>query len=531
MKKKLFMLAALVLGAVACQKNEAPVEGAAKVEITPVITRATSTNFEQGDQIGLNIVKADKSVYANNACLTYDATRQSFIGDLKWYADGGETCSLFAFYPYAATGMPSTFTVAADQSTGAGASDFMAGAKNDVRPQVSAVSLPFKHYLSQIVINVVNEAGTPIENVVIKDLKGTANIALNTSGEGELITVSCDETKEAFDIKAEATVANKSYRVIVVPQERSFGLIVKAEGGSTLVTGIPSAILKQGYTYTINAKVTTDGIQANISGEITNWEDGGTLGGGEYEVPFEEHLDENYIKYDNIKYNTIKLSNGQIWMAQPLRFIPLGKTVSSDPTADNHIWYSVPATMDGGDPVAATAKYGYLYDYYAIFGTEKITEDNYNSFEGTQGICPKGWHVPTKAEADALVGASESALFYDSALKYATILNANGAGFNYVLSGTRNKTTLTGTGSYLTTSIDAEKAGELTDYIGECSMNYIALSTGYQCKKDSKTGVITNYQYYGIMSTFSKTIHGKLNTAYTNICSGYQVRCVRNSAE
>ncbi len=232
--------------------------------------------------------------------------------------------------------------------------------------------------------------------------------------------------------------------------------------------------------------------------------------------------------YDKIRYNTVTLTNGQIWMAQPLRYVPYGKTVSADPKEDNHIWYSVPATEDGADVQACTAKYGYLYVYYAIFGTENIIEDNFNTFEGVQGICPKGWHVPTLAEADALVAADKAALFYDASLKYATILNANAAGFNYVMSGARNKTTLTGTGSYLTTAIDAEKAGELTDYIGECSMNYIALSTGYQCKKDSKTGVITNYQYYGIMSTFSKTIHGKLNTAYTNICSGYQVRCVRN---
>ncbi len=527
MKKSIFILAAFAIAAVSCQKSELPVQESPAVEITPVITRATSTNFEQGDQVGLKIVKKDQSVYAENACLTYDAVRQSFKGDLKWYAEGGETCSLFAFYPYAATGMPTTFTVAADQSTGAGASDFMAGAKNDVLPQVTAVSLPFKHYLSQIIINISNEAGAPVENVIVKDLVGKANIAVNTSGEGELITVTPDETSTPFDIKAEATEANKKYRVIVVPQERSFGLVVKAEGGSTLVTGIPSAVIKQGYTYTINAKVTTDGVYATLSGEITNWSDGGTLGGGEYEVPFEEHLDKGYILYDHIKYDIDTLDNGKVWMVQPLRFVPLGKSVSADATSDNHIWYSYPASLEQTPATSAkNEKYGYLYDYYAIFGTDNITEDNFDDFEGTQGICPKGWHIPTKAEGEKLVAAADSALFYDSDLKYSTIANANAAGFKYVMSGLRNKTTLAGAGSYNTLTVDAAKAGDLTDYVGECQMNYIALSTGYQCKKSSD--VITNFQFYGIMSTFSSSIHGKLNISYTNICSGYQVRCVRD---
>ena len=534
MKKVLFIVTMAAIAAVGCGQADPdnPAE-TGYVKIEPLITRATSTNFEQGDQIGLTIVKADATEHASNACLTYDEAAKAFSGDTKWYAEGGDACSLKAFYPYQAAGFPESFTVALDQTNGAGASDFMAASKTGVLPQREAVAMVFKHYLSQIVVNVTNSADAAIEYIAIKNLVPTAEIAV----EGDDITVTAAEGDAAV-IKAECLKANQKYRAVVVPQTKALAVEIKVDGGNVLVTSIIESELKQGFTYTVNAEVTPDNVNASISGEIANWEDGGTLtedqeggtdDGGTPGVSFHEYLDEGYFEYDNVKYTVEKFSNGRIWMTQPLRFVPAGITVSSDATVDNHVWYSVPASQDGGAASAKNEKYGLLYDYYAIFDTKDINEENYDSFEGAQGICPKGWHVPTKAEAESLVAAADTALFYDGSLKYATIAKANAAGFNYVSSGTRNKTSLTGNGSYLTTTVDEEKAGDLTDFIGECSMNYIALSTGYQCKKDSKTGAITNYQYYGIMSTFSKTLHGKLNTAYTNVLSGYQVRCVRDA--
>lgn len=523
MKKALFIVSLAALAAVGCRQAGTDTPDPGLVKIEPVITRATSTNFEQGDQIGLTIVKADATEHASNACLTYDEAAKAFSGDTKWYAEGGDACSLKAFYPYQAAGFPESFTVAADQTSGAGASDFMAASKTGVLPQREAVAMVFKHYLSQIVVNVTNTADAEIEYISIKNLVPTAEIAVD----GDVITVTAAEG-DAAEIKAECVAKNVKYRAVVVPQTSTLAVEIKVSGGNVLVTSIPESILKQGYTYTVNAEVTPDNVNVSLAGEIANWEDGGELNGvQETEISFHEYLSDGYIEYDNVKYS-VKDFNGQIWMTQPLRFVPAGITVSADPAVENHVWYSAPAAADGGATSAKNEKYGYLYDYYAIFGTDDINEENYASFEGAQGICPKGWHVPAKSEADALVAASGSALFYDDVLKYATIANANAAGFNYVLSGTRNKTSLTGNGTYVASLIDEEKAGDLTDFIGECSMNYIALSTGYQCKKDSKTGEITNYQFYGIMSTFSKTTHGKLNTAYTNICSGYQVRCVRD---
>ena len=84
MKRYLSILAVLSLAA--CQEPVQPETAPGKVQIEPVITKATEVNFENGDKIGLTIAKVnDTQKYADNAPLTYDGT--VFSSDLMWYAD------------------------------------------------------------------------------------------------------------------------------------------------------------------------------------------------------------------------------------------------------------------------------------------------------------------------------------------------------------------------------------------------------------------------------------------------------------
>ncbi|MCQ5111360.1 fibrobacter succinogenes major paralogous domain-containing protein, partial [Bacteroides thetaiotaomicron] len=101
------------------------------------------------------------------------------------------------------------------------------------------------------------------------------------------------------------------------------------------------------------------------------------------------------------------------WMAEPLRYVPDGYTPSSDPAADSHIWYPYQlVTVDGTltakalQDEASIKQYGYLYDIHAALSGKAVTPDNCYDFEGAQGICPKGWHIPTRAEYFSLVGNS-----------------------------------------------------------------------------------------------------------------------------
>lgn len=158
----------------------------------------------------------------------------------------------------------------------------------------------------------------------------------------------------------------------------------------------------------MNARVLPDDIIVTLSGKIESWTDEGEIG-ADNEVPFEEHLDENYFLYDGVKYNTVTLANGTTWMVEPLAYLPKGYTPSTDPTTDSHIWY--PYEIVDGATVATTEasaikELGYLYDLQVALGGKEITESNLNSFEGVQGICPKGWHIPTRLEYFNLVGKS-----------------------------------------------------------------------------------------------------------------------------
>ncbi len=116
----LFVLTAAFLASCQQEENEG-VASVDRVTITPIITRATEVNFEDQDQIGLSVTKEDGTVYATNELMTFNDG--AFAGSLKWYPEGADKSSFVAYYPYSATGVPTSFTVHADQTTNYGISD------------------------------------------------------------------------------------------------------------------------------------------------------------------------------------------------------------------------------------------------------------------------------------------------------------------------------------------------------------------------------------------------------------------------
>ena len=168
---------------------------------------------------------------------------------------------------------------------------------------------------------------------------------------------------------------------------------------------------------------------------------------------------------------------------------------------------------------------GYLYDYATAFGVSEITASNWNQQEGKQGICPEGWHIPTKAELDALAGAGNEAegivpgKYYVAEQKGAPLADLNGAGFDVVLSGAINKTTDQAEGKY------ASNAKDL-DYN---SLGYFMGSTGYQFKLNDKTGA-TTAQSYSMLLTNNAT-YQRAQVMYGPIFGGQAVRCIKDEAK
>ena len=514
--KRYLTLALAALAFAACQQTVTPDTTPAKVQVEPVITKATEVNFETGDQIGLTITKVNAAEkHADNALLAFDGS--VFTGELMWYNDANSESDVYAYYPYDAEGTPSTYEAVADQTAGTGSADFMAAAKSGVLPSPNAITMVFKHLMTKIVVNIENQSGASVDAV---ELTGTpASAAVNVA---ELTVTPAEET---VAVKAYEATAGKVWQAIIVPGTVKMELVVSLSNGKKMVQPLTQMELKSGAQYTVNARIVADDMAVTASGEIENWTDGGEIEfdgeGSTEDLPVEFTEYEGYFVYDGVEYKTVTLADGNTWMAENLRFIPRGKTVSSDPAEDAGIWYPASNAEKVADPALAETL-GLLYDAATAFGAE-ITVENAATFEGTQGICPTGWHIPTVAEMTGLVGhCSNSAMintegaYYDAAIKGASLTALAEAGWNWQYASMRNKANTAGKGSYT-----------VTNYNGVFGiMSYLIGSSNYQVTKNDD-GSLKNVQYYYLMPTYNAS-NEKVTVAYGNFLAGASLRCVKN---
>ena len=139
-------------------------------------------------------------------------------------------------------------------------------------------------------------------------------------------------------------------------------------------------------------------------GEDPGDEPGGGEGGegedpGDGEEETGDHVIPNGVTdADGNQYNTVVLGN-QEWMAQSLRVthyadgtaIPMG---TDGQWSDTDPYRYAPAGNE-----ANVELWGYLYNWSAVMHGSGSTTANPS---GVQGICPTGWHVPSKAEWEQL---------------------------------------------------------------------------------------------------------------------------------
>ena len=515
--KRYLTLALAALAFAACQQTVEPQMVPGKVQVEPMIAKATEVNFETGDQIGLTITKVNAAEkHADNALLAFDGS--VFTGELMWYNDANSESDVYAYYPYDAEGTPSTYEAVADQTAGTGSADFMAAAKSGVLPSPNAITMVFKHLMTKIVVNIENQSGAEVETV---ELTGTpASAAVNVA------EVTVTPSQETVAVKAYESTAGKVWQAIIVPGTVKMELVASLSNGKKMVQPLTQMELKSGAQYTVNARIVADDMAVTASGEIENWTDGGEIEfdgeGSTEEAPVEFTEYEGYFVYDGVEYKTVTLADGNTWMAENLRFIPRGRTVSSNPVEDAGIWYPASNADKVADPALAETL-GLLYDAATAFGVEAVTLENAATFEGAQGICPTGWHIPTLTEMTGLVGhCSNSAVintdgaYYDSTIKGASLAALEEAGWAWQFASARNKANTAGTGSYL-----------VTNYNGIYGvMSYLIGSSNYQVTTNDD-GSLKNVQYYYLMPTYNST-NEKVTVAYGNFLAGASLRCVKN---
>ena len=535
MKKIFPILAGLALLLTACEnkENKEPVApetdfSDVAVRIEPIITKATETNFENGDAIGLTVTR-EAGVYATNEKLVFDGT--AFAGSLKWYAEGGDKATLAAYYPYAAE-VPTSFTVATDQSAAGAlaACDFLSAVKADVLPSANAISMVFKHQLSRIVITVVNNSGAAIDAITLKGLNPKATIAAD-------LTATATEGTTTVDIKTAKSGDN--YYAIVPPQTVSIKAAVEYLG-LTREQQLTEAELLAGKQYSLTIVVNAADIKVILAGEIENWTDGGEITGQPEDPDNNEHLDEGYITYAGDKYNVVKMDDGKWWMAQNLRFIPAGLTPASELTAVTAGIFNPLKVNDGQTALEFTndadiiAANGYLYQSEVALGLnvgDLTTVAAAQALEGTQGICPAGWHVPTIDDITGLVGKAVSPIttntqapYYDGSNGSIALLNADGFNIDaYGAISIQDNTKTNGT--------FMGWASGYPNKISSCMIigsSYAGVT--YNTSNDETSG-IKNLQFWGLMPMTNKAAENQ----YT--CNGSKVsyriagpvRCVRDA--
>lgn len=527
MNRTLLAAGAAILALTACnktpEKNTDPVDFSQyKLRVEPVITRATETDFESGDRIGLTVVRAS-GTYADNALLTYDGT--AFSGELTWYGEGADESSLKAYYPYAAT-FPTTFSVSADQSAGTASSDFLSAVKENVLPGANAVAMVFKHRLSRLAVTLKNNSGQDISGVVFKGIIPTATIDTN-------LEAKVDAAASAVDIKACAD-GEKYYAI--VPGQTVAPVVAVTAGGKELSQQLVETTLEAGKQYSVSIVVNKDAIKVVLAGEIENWGDGGEITGEEGD--FQENLEDGYITYAGTRYSVAKMKDGKWWMTQNLAYLPEGYIPAADLTAVTAGVFAplrineAHTAAEFGTDAALVASNGYLYQAEVALGLKvgdlkSVAEAQ--ALEGAQGICPQGWHLPTLTDIVTLVGKSVGASTVDSAPYYdgnnGSIVKLNEDGFNMDAFGA------------ITVQDNTKTTG---NFMGWASGYPDKLSSGMFCgstcagvtynTKDDETSGVKNLQFYGFMPMTNKATEAEYTCNGTKVSYRIAgpVRCVRN---
>ena len=281
-----------LLGLASCSNDdstEAPVS-AKETPMTfdvvhPSQTRATATDFENGDKIGVYIAKADMPLEIggnalNNEPLTLTSGKWTPGKNLFW--DEG-TYNAYAYYPYmnVTSIEDQPVSVATDQSTaetngtlsGYEASDLLYAKTSNVAASTSPVTLSFKHVMSKLTIRLVKgedfEGEMPTDaEIFIHNTVPTATFDISAG------IVTRDVKGKRATIKARQE-SNFQFGAIIVPQrlDNRVPLVeVIMKGVSYLFES--KFLFKPGVDHLVNLVITDnpEKVKIEVGGEVENWQ-------------------------------------------------------------------------------------------------------------------------------------------------------------------------------------------------------------------------------------------------------------------
>lgn len=247
--------------------------------------------------------------------------------------------------------------------------------------------------------------------------------------------------------------------------------------------------------------------------------------------------DVRYITYAGETYGYAKMKDGKTWMTENLRYIPEGMTPSGSLTdVAAGVYYPVVVNAEKTAAVMGTAEdakiHGYIYQTEVALGlkvNDITSEEQAKALEGTRGICPEGWHIPTVADITGLVGKAVSPIVPNTSAPYynganGSILMLKEDGLDMMPSGyvsIQDNTKTSGTASGFLKNYDFITSGY---FIGS---SFAAIT--YMTAGDAASG-IKNVQFYGMMPMANKATEAEYtcNGSKLSYKIAASVRCVKD---
>ena len=253
--------------------------------IHPSQTKATATEFENGDKIGVYIAKTDMPLEIggntlNNEQLTLNSGTWTPSKNLFW--DEG-TYNAYAYYPYmdVTSIEDQPVSVATDQSSpetdgklsGYEASDLLYAKTSNVAASTSPVTLNFKHIMSKLTIRLVKgedfEGDMPTDaEIFIHNTVPTATFDISAG----IVTRDVKGKKTTIKARQESDF---QFGAIIVPQrlDNRVPLVeVIMKGVSYLYES--KFLFKPGVDHLVNLVITDnpEQVKIEVGGEVENWQ-------------------------------------------------------------------------------------------------------------------------------------------------------------------------------------------------------------------------------------------------------------------
>ena len=285
---------AILMGVSSCGNENLEGPGPVDAKSTPMTfainypgrSRATETDFEMNDKIGLYVAKADVPLeiggnLVNNEPLTYDGTNWNATRNLYW--DEG-TYNAYAYYPYinkVSSIEDQPFSISTDQSTsktetalgGYEASDLLFATSKNLTASTSPVPLNFKHIMSKLLIRLVQ--GEDFEG----EMPTTATVYVHNTVPEATIDLQAGVATRYVKGTKQTIIAHQDddyiYSAIIVPQriENRMPLIeVIMNGVSYLFES--KFQFKPGTEHLVNLIISDnpDQVKIDVGGEIQGWQ-------------------------------------------------------------------------------------------------------------------------------------------------------------------------------------------------------------------------------------------------------------------